>query len=126
VRNLDLKLIAAVALVWGVFALAYWSLGMLDSAATWGAGACIFLLFAVAMSLAQRRSPQAAPTTRRKEWRGLDIFLIATVAVVWGIFALVYGALGMTVNAATWWVGAWLFVALAAGLVIADRRGRRR
>jgi hypothetical protein len=115
-------------LVWGIFALAYWSLGMLESAATWGAGACIFLLFTVAMALAHQRAMGDAPTAAAdlQETKNLDVVLIAAVAVVWAIFALAYGALGMPISAATWGVGAWLFIALTAGLMIAGRRRRPR
>ena len=127
-KSLDTKLIGAVSLVWGIFALAYWSLGMLEGAATWGAGACLFFLFAVAMAVAHRRAMGDAPAAAAysKRPNNLDVFLIAAVAVVWAIFALVYGALGMPVSAATWGVGAWLFIALTAGMMIAGRRGRPR
>jgi hypothetical protein len=126
VNSLDAKLIGAVALVWGIFALACWSLGMFESAATWGAGACIFLLLAVAMALAHRRAVDTAPAAAAelKENQHLDVILIAAVAVVWSIFALAYGALGMPISAATWGVGAWLFIAMTAGLMIAGRRRR--
>lgn len=127
-KSLDTKLIGAVSLVWGIFAFAYWSLGMLESAATWGVGACIFLLLAAAMMLAHQRALGNAPAVAvdLKETKNLDVVLIAAVAVVWAIFALAYGALGMLISAATWGVGAWLFIALTAGLVIAGRRGRPR
>lgn len=127
-NSLDTKLIAAVSLVWGVFALAYFALGMLESAATWGGGACIFLLFALAMALAHRRAMGDATTAaaESKQTQALDVVLIAAVAVVWAIFALAYGALGMPISAVTWGVGAWLFIALTAGLIIAGRRGRAR
>ncbi len=58
-NSLDTKLVGAVSLVWGIFALAYWSLGMLESAATWGAGACIFLLVAAAMATAKSKNMHA-------------------------------------------------------------------
>lgn len=106
--------------------MTYWSLGLLESAATWGAGACIFFLLAVAMARAHRRAAADAPAAELKERNGLDVLLTAAVAVVWTIFALAYGALGMPVSAATWSVGAWLFIALTAGLMIAGRRRRRR
>ncbi len=127
-KSLDTKLIGAVSLVWGVFALTYWSLGMLESAATWGAGACIFLILAIAMSLAHERAVDDVPAAAAelKEAKNLDVVLIAAVAVVWTIFALAYGALGMPISAVTWGVGAWLFIALTAGLVIAGRRSGRR
>jgi hypothetical protein len=109
-----------------LFAFAYGSLGMLESAATWGAGACIFLLLAVAMALARQRAlgdtTTAAVETNEKK-KNLDVALIAAVSVVWTIFALAYGALGMSISAATWGAGAWLFITLTAGLVIAGRRG---
>ncbi len=125
-NSLDTKLVGAVSLVWGIFALAYWSLGMLESAATWGAGACIFLLVTAAMAMAHQRAMGDTPAADLGEAKHLDVVLIAAVAVVWAIFALAYGALGMPVSAATWGVGAWLFVALTAGLAIAGRRGRPR
>ncbi len=127
-NNLDTKLMAAVTLVWAIFALAYGWLGMLSSAATWGAGACIFLIFTVALTLAQRRHAGSSRTAaaQSKRAHNLDTSLIAAVAVVWSIFAIVYGALGMTISAATWGVGAWLFLGLTAGLLVAGRRAGLR
>ncbi len=112
--------------MWGIFALAYGSLGMRESAATWGAGACIFLFFAVAMWFAHRRAMGDAPAAELREAQHLDIVLVAAVAVVWAIFAVAYGALGLPISATTWGVGAWLFLGLTVGLVVASRRDKNR
>ncbi len=120
-RNLDAKLIGVVSAVWTAFALTYWVLDLQTSAMTWGAGAAVFMIFAVSMGMAYKRAaPVDEPSAR--EAANLDAALIGVVSAVWLVFALTYGMLGMSISAVTWGAGAWLFILLTAGLVMARRR----
>ncbi len=124
VKNTDARLIGLVSTIWGGFAVTYWALGMRTSAMTWGAGACVFFIFAVAMTLARARTASTKDTVEalpRAPRHGDTVFL-ATVSAVWTVFALVYAWLGMSISAVTWAAGAWLFLLLTAGLVAARRR----
>ncbi len=126
-KDLDAILIGVVAGIWGGFGLAYWLLGMRTSAMTWAGGACVFLVFTVAMFLARPRAAAVTPTvepgqgTQRRD----DTALLATVCGVWTAFALVYAWMGMFTSAVTWGAGAWLFLLLTVGLVAARRRNRK-
>ena len=58
-----------------------------------------------------------------------DAALIGIVFIVWAALALLYGFVpmfGMPGSALVWGAGAILFLALAAVIVAADRRGRLR